>query len=245
MSNKIQFDTSPGIDRLRYELLNKLILGTGAITLFSLLLTIITGVLDFMEHTVPFYFSVVIINCVLFILYGLNRKGNVMLAGILFVVLLSASFFVADLPEEILAGRSLFMFIFPILVSSFVLRPDASFLVAALLTATHIFIWFGGIVPIEWDFSPFGMVAFFAFALVAWLAARNLEEALNTSYEVNKNLDNIVSARTAELAQANERLKELDKMKDIIVSNVTHELRTPISNISIYAEMLGEILESI
>jgi PAS domain S-box-containing protein len=34
------------------------------------------------------------------------------------------------------------------------------------------------------------------------------------------------------------RLKELDRMKDIFISNVSHELRTPITNIDLYTELL-------
>ena len=34
------------------------------------------------------------------------------------------------------------------------------------------------------------------------------------------------------------RLKELDRMKDIFISDVSHELRTPITNIGLYTELL-------
>ena len=41
-----------------------------------------------------------------------------------------------------------------------------------------------------------------------------------------------------ELEQANERLKELDKMKDKFLSTVSHELRTPLTSIKSFAEIL-------
>jgi signal transduction histidine kinase len=44
--------------------------------------------------------------------------------------------------------------------------------------------------------------------------------------------------RTEELRAANERLKELDRLKDDIMSSVTHELRTPLTSIRALSEML-------
>jgi len=43
---------------------------------------------------------------------------------------------------------------------------------------------------------------------------------------------------TAELKAANERLKELDRMKDDFISTVTHELRTPLTSIRSFSEIL-------
>jgi len=60
-------------------------------------------------------------------------------------------------------------------------------------------------------------------------------------------LEETVARRTAELMQreaalraANEKLKELDRLKNQFVSNVSHELRTPLANIIAYLYLLEE-----
>ncbi len=47
-------------------------------------------------------------------------------------------------------------------------------------------------------------------------------------------------AATAELRAANERLQELDRLKDDFVSTVTHELRTPLTSIRAFSEILHD-----
>jgi Na+/proline symporter/nitrogen-specific signal transduction histidine kinase len=49
-----------------------------------------------------------------------------------------------------------------------------------------------------------------------------------------------LEAATAELREANQRLTELDKLKDDFVSTVTHELRTPLTSIRAFTEILLE-----
>ena len=53
-------------------------------------------------------------------------------------------------------------------------------------------------------------------------------------------LEKRVQERTRELDEANQQLKELDKLKSMFVSNVSHELRTPITNIQLYLGLLEQ-----
>lgn len=54
----------------------------------------------------------------------------------------------------------------------------------------------------------------------------------------NRNLEQRVLERTAELNEAMNRLSELSQMKANFISNISHELRTPLTHIKGYMELL-------
>jgi PAS domain S-box-containing protein len=56
--------------------------------------------------------------------------------------------------------------------------------------------------------------------------------------EALETLEQRVYDRTRELAEANERLTELDRLKSKFVSDVSHELRTPITSLMLNVELL-------
>ena len=79
-------------------------------------------------------------------------------------------------------------------------------------------------------------------ALSAEDVLRMLDEASQLrahSRELEEKSDSLERA-TAELRQANEQLKSLDRLKDDFMSSVTHELRTPLTSIRALAELMRD-----
>lgn len=69
------------------------------------------------------------------------------------------------------------------------------------------------------------------------IALQNAQLQQQTRHHA-EDLERGVAERTRELAEANERLTELDRLKSKFVSDVSHELRTPIANLKLYIDLL-------
>ena len=75
------------------------------------------------------------------------------------------------------------------------------------------------------------------FAQQAALALENAELYASIRQHAEL-LEDRVAERTRELWESNERLKEVDRLKDGFVSRISHELRTPLTAIKLCVEML-------
>jgi len=66
-------------------------------------------------------------------------------------------------------------------------------------------------------------------------ARKRMEEELRAA---RQNLEKAVAERTRELIEANERLKEVDRIKSEFLSTMSHELRTPLNSIIGFTEIV-------
>jgi signal transduction histidine kinase len=231
-------------DARRRKLLNILLAGIASLIALTLIVTGLLATRTIGGHSQPLLLAfqgglAALVGIV--IVYAVNRYWSGTVASSLFLLLLTVVFAVSDEPRQVVEGRSVFLFTIPILMASMVLRPWASFVMAGVsgLVITPIALGVDIVPPLP------TMLGFFAVALVSWLSARSLESALQDVRALNRELDHRVEERTRELrqanrdlARANERLMELDRLKSRFVSMVSHELRTPLGAVQGFAEML-------
>ena len=137
----------------------------------------------------------------IFGIYQVNRRISGRWAGLLLLLLLTIIFVFTDSPEELVRGRSLFLFTIPIAIASLILAPQASFLFAAI--SSVIIAWLA--TTIGASANIFVISGFFVLALVSWLSARSLEAALKELRAINTGLDQLVAERTQALAESLDR----------------------------------------
>jgi signal transduction histidine kinase len=197
--------TSDPDDARRRRLLNILLLGVLVAALLGLLAIVVFAVwnqsvtLD--SETQILLGGIVIVTLGVFGIYQVNRRYSGRVAALLFLLLLISLFPFMDTPQQIVEGRSLFLFTLPIAIASLVLLPQASFLFAVLsgLIITGISVA-NNIFP-----NIPAITGLFLLALVSWLSARSLEQTLAELRNINANLDQVVNERTQALAESLER----------------------------------------
>lgn len=134
----------------------------------------------------------------LLLIYGINHYWSGKIAAFLLLTFLSVIFAFSDRPEEVASGRTLFLFTLPIIMASILLSPGTSFIFAALSSIVV------SVVAISIGHIPNApaIFGFFLVALVSWLSARSLEQALQELRDINANLDRVVAERTEALAES-------------------------------------------
>ncbi len=188
-------------DARRRKLLNILLAGAGFSSLVMVVLTAIMGLLKLIGSPSEFL-PIYVIGSGIFVLtigvYAVNRYISGWLASMIFLILLSIALAFSDVPKEVASGRSLFVFVLPIVMASVLLSPYMTFLFAVLgsLEISILALSIG-------DFPNLpAIVGYFLIALVSWLSARSLENALKEIMLINKELDKRVIDRTQALSAA-------------------------------------------
>ena len=211
--------TDPG-DARRRKLLNILLLSIAVLMLLLVLVTAIaslTGALGREYTGISLLRRGSLIGLAgVAITFLVNRRVSGWLASSLFLVLLILVSSLSDEPAQLVEGRSLFVFAIPILMASVLLRPYASFVAAGLVSVLLAGIALNAqLVP-----NLVAYVGFFAIALVSWLAARSLENALEELHETNLELDQRVDERTKDLAEALERERAEASRRQAILEGI-------------------------
>jgi PAS domain S-box-containing protein len=159
-------------------------------------------------------FGILIGSILLFIL---NHYLRGWLAGGLFLILMTVGIAYADSPQQLVAGRSTFLFAVPIILASVLMPSWTAFL------ATGLCILILGSLQVQLtaniiDALP-TFLGFTFIALLVWLSARSLEMALKDLRSINVNLDRLVQDRTQELANSLSRERiEAGRNKAILES---------------------------
>ena len=163
-------------DGPRAQLLAYLILGCLAVALPLLALNVYEWRQTPSSGAAMYVVDDIAVLLFLGVLWALNRAGHTRWAGLWFLFFLS-SLVPLMFPLEVL-DRVLVVWAIPVLAASFLLRPSASFLFAALGSAIYTLLYFGAGRPVS--FNVISLPLLFLLALVAWLSAdrqqRYLEE---------------------------------------------------------------------
>jgi len=133
-------------------------------------------------------------------IYQLNKRTSRISPFLLLALLVVLSIF-GDTPAELANGRSLFIFTFPVAISSLIIAPASSFFFATVNTIIIFLLARQGNVPPNLS----AIVGFFLLALISWVSSRALERALRDLRAINANLDQQVIERTQALSQSLER----------------------------------------
>ena len=169
----LSFSKSVNIDNQRRRvLLNYILAGVSVLSVLAMLTAITTQLIGGRTYDPLIYFVSLGLLAGIALIYALNRMGYVIVAGALMLIVLTAAISLTDEPILLISGQSLFFFVIPIMMASFLLHAYTSFIVAGIVTIDHLILW--NTVAVNEEFSPFGMIAFYLIVLITWLAVRNL-----------------------------------------------------------------------
>ncbi|MCJ7583939.1 MAG: PAS domain-containing protein, partial [Anaerolineales bacterium] len=142
------------------------------------------------------------------LLFVANRRIRGWSTSGLFIVFMIIGISFADQPEQLVTGRSLFLFTIPIFLASMLL-PSWTAFIAALLDMAILAILARQLqnFPLSSLFPTYIGLAFIS--LLAWLSARGVEISLRDLRRLNIELDQRVADRTRELSAslARERIE--------------------------------------
>ena len=191
-------------EQRRTRSLNVLVLGFIPLAFLGFLVVFIGQLIGMysQQEANETYIPALILLPTMVTVYAINRYWSQRVASILFLLLLTASFFFLNTPFEAVWGYNTLSLALPVLIASLILSPNASFIMAGIISGLLL------VAAALADFDPnfIGILTYFALALVAWLSARSLEKTVQDLHTINTELDQLVEQRTAELQASNQQL---------------------------------------
>jgi len=128
----------------------------------------------------------------------LNRTGHTDTASYVFLIsVVAACSFLFNINK---LDRLMGMYVLPTMTASFILGPAYSFVFAMISTVAYSLVYFLGSPTVSYNYVS--IFTLFLMAIVGWLAATNLENALREVRKHAEELDHRVMERTADLAEA-------------------------------------------
>jgi PAS domain S-box-containing protein len=210
-------DTTNPDDARRRRMLVILLVSTFLLTLFGLIYSVVyysssANNVNLSDARL-IYLSGSLLLLATAVIFVINRFVSGQLASTMFLLFLLVLFMFTDSPAEVSNGRTLFVFAIPVVVSSLLLRPAASFVFAGLSGIEISFLAFS----VSRQPNTPAIVGFFLLAVISWLSSRSLEQALQDLRKINAELDQRVEDRTHELSAALAReLAEASKSHAIL-----------------------------
>ena len=203
------------------KLLTFILISAAFLALASLIMTAALHLFDFPSARQDFM-RILWIDLAAFIgigvIYLIKKFGNLKTANILILALLIIIAATIDIPENIISGRSGYVFLVPIILSSVLLISWAAFLTYGVTAAIMIAMTISENLLL----NPFTMLGFFMITLISWVSAKILEETIQKLSAANhelihahNNLENLVEQRTDDLVELNQKLTvEIAKHKE-------------------------------
>jgi len=194
----IEVSSSDPDDQRRRRNLNIIILGMTLLLIIEIPISIFN--LNNFEEQDNLFITIGSIFMLLSMIgiYRVNRVKEGSLSAYIFlgVIMLIISF--SDTPAQLATGRSLFIFIIPVVMASLILQAGAAFIFATL---GSVIIAILAISIGQFPNTP-AILSYYLVALLSWMASSSLELALKDLRVINADLDKIVIERTNELADA-------------------------------------------
>jgi PAS domain S-box-containing protein len=187
-------------DVRRGKLLNILLMGMTGLLVVAMVLALVGYVTGLASQSqgARVFIGAFITLAGMAVVFLVNRFGPSRVASVLFLLLSIVALIMLEEPHEVANGRSLALLAIPIVVAGFLLRPWAGFVMAALCSVVIT----GAALSVQIVPNIPAMLALFAVALVSWLSARTLDNALADLHQANLQLDQEVDTRTRDLAEA-------------------------------------------